>query len=441
MPRSEDQNDEEARQTSQPSRNLHRLSDRAAKTPVERPSPREHKIHPTRGENASSRSSIAGNLATARGIPSLQQRAAKQALRQSQAAPSSGSPTKDRTVSASNAGRKLENLPGEGVEGHESTFAVAEDADEKPDSMAGRPGQGISVPNEDAFNRFYSTFGPLLSKLSAPLAFAGLPLQPDQDSPTTNTASSPNTASKPDTKEPDMTQLFSAPALRALLSTHGPLTPQPPPHESFYVVPTAGGTVSYADMLSRSTQHPKADSTHHPPGKNSPEQEHFVDAPSRPLGSSAASRRASAALQPRSPQTNKTMEELETENASLKMLTDGLSKRLYMWERSAQGQAEALRRSVRFLQQSPLAETGEQSEQQSLKGVEGRDEAEGGRVRELEEELRKWRRDAEKSSRENEKLRGVVGRYRERWERLKEGARVRREGEGGGATDAAGAGG
>ena len=28
--------------------------------------------------------------------------------------------------------------------------------------------------------------------------------------------------------------------------------------------------------------------------------------------------------------------------------------------------------------------------------------------------------------RENEKLKGVVGRYRERWEKLKEGARTRR---------------
>jgi len=33
---------------------------------------------------------------------------------------------------------------------------------------------------------------------------------------------------------------------------------------------------------------------------------------------------------------------------------------------------------------------------------------------------------------ENEKLKGVVGRYRERWEKLKEGARVRREGGGSG---------
>lgn len=37
-------------------------------------------------------------------------------------------------------------------------------------------------------------------------------------------------------------------------------------------------------------------------------------------------------------------------------------------------------------------------------------------------------KDLEKYGRENEKLKTVVMRYRERWEKLKEGARVRREG-------------
>lgn len=50
----------------------------------------------------------------------------------------------------------------------------------------------------------------------------------------------------------------------------------------------------------------------------------------------------------------------------------------------------------------------------------------------LEEQVVELKREVERMGRENEKLRGVVGRYRERWEKLKEGARVRREGTGDG---------
>lgn len=45
----------------------------------------------------------------------------------------------------------------------------------------------------------------------------------------------------------------------------------------------------------------------------------------------------------------------------------------------------------------------------------------------LEEALERAQKDLERFGRENEKLKTVVLRYRERWEKLKEGARVRRE--------------
>ncbi len=47
---------------------------------------------------------------------------------------------------------------------------------------------------------------------------------------------------------------------------------------------------------------------------------------------------------------------------------------------------------------------------------------------ELEEQMRTATRELEKYAKENEKLKTVVMRYRERWDKLKEGARVRREG-------------
>ena len=53
------------------------------------------------------------------------------------------------------------------------------------------------------------------------------------------------------------------------------------------------------------------------------------------------------------------------------------------------------------------------------------------RLAKLEEEVREGKKEVERLGKENEKLRGVVGRYRERWEKLKEGARSRREGGGG----------
>lgn len=50
------------------------------------------------------------------------------------------------------------------------------------------------------------------------------------------------------------------------------------------------------------------------------------------------------------------------------------------------------------------------------------------KIKRLEEEMVALKKETERLGRENEKLRGVVGRYRERWEKLKEGARGRREG-------------
>jgi len=58
--------------------------------------------------------------------------------------------------------------------------------------------------------------------------------------------------------------------------------------------------------------------------------------------------------------------------------------------------------------------------------VEEEEEEEARAV--LEAALAHAQKDVEKYGRENEKLKTVVLRYRERWEKLKEGARVRREG-------------
>lgn len=106
---------------------------------------------------------------------------------------------------------------------------------------------------EEGFAKFYSAFENLKSRLSAPLAFAGLPLISEESDGSGTTPSSPAPAATsrfPGAKrattnnEPDLTKYFSKAAIKASLTTS-----QAAVNDSFYVVPTSGGTVSYAQMV------------------------------------------------------------------------------------------------------------------------------------------------------------------------------------------------
>ena len=145
--------------------------------------------------------------------------------------------------------------------------------------------------------------------------------------------------------------------------------------------------------------------------RNSEELDEFVDAretpgPPSPLMTRSGKTGAKASS------GNKTMEELQLENEGLRKSLDTLSKRLWEFEAGAQASSVALQQSIRAMRQSPGA---------SQAGT-------GVNTEELEEQIREARMEMERMDKENEKLKGVVGRYRERWEKLKEGARVRREG-------------
>lgn len=231
---------------------------------------------------------------------------------------------------------------------------------------------------DEPFQRFYSTFESLLSKLSAPLAFAGLPLGSEgTDLPEAEPARAESPGET--TTEPNMKKFFSKAALRAIKDESGAYVFGGA--ESFYVVPTTGGTISYAGILSRAERARL---------ESEGQAEEFVDARESP-GSPGLNRNA------------KTMEELQLENQALRALSDQLSKRLHMWEVNAQSSSMAL--------------------QQSLRAIGG-DE----KVKELEEQIKLGRKEMEKMAKENEKLRGVVARYRDKWEKLKQGARDRRDG-------------
>ncbi len=195
--------------------------------------------------------------------------------------------------------------------------------------------------------------------------------------------------------------------------------------ESFYVVPTTGGTISYADILARAQQEAHRQSNTNTNDRSATaNEEHpddeFVDARETPQP-------ASPLLSRRPKPGTKTMEELTLENEALRALADHLSRRLLEFEMGAQTSSLALQRSIRAMQSPAASQAGGTREKD-------RDRESDTKVVQLEERLRAMEREMERMGRENDKLKGVVGRYRERWEKLKEGARVRRDGTGDGSA-------
>ncbi|KAL8754194.1 MAG: hypothetical protein Q9184_005188 [Pyrenodesmia sp. 2 TL-2023] len=300
---------------------------------------------------------------------------------------------------------------------------------------------GDATPKSDEpFHRFYSTFETLFSRLSAPLAFAGLPLNPDEppappkavpslhSSPKIPTPKDRSTASTPPSSrraleasqrvsaDPDYSALFSRAALRAVADEHGPGSVGA--NESFYVVPTSGHTLAYADILAR--QHHERRRTSRDDGEDEEEgfegdEDLFVDARETPGPPSPEVNRKRG--QPRGGRVgSKTMEELEMENEAMKAVLDQTSRRLLEFELSAQSSSVALQRSIRQLN-VPSAETGVNSDKEMEE-----------KMRTMEEQVLVRVREMAKMERENEKLKGVVGRYRDKFESIKAGARARREG-------------
>ncbi|GLI75070.1 hypothetical protein PoHVEF18_003321 [Penicillium ochrochloron] len=396
-------------------------------------------------------SSIASNLASARGIP---------------AHPRRGSPVSP-TLSTQQAGAKMTDGPskirtGEPRSRDASTKNQNSRTPRQPwspplpsptdvtsqqvvpsEDAESSPSKDQTSTTEDSFQRFYSTFEGLISRISAPLAFAGLPLGAED---ATKTASA-NRKSPAETKldrhhatsdrkstfkEPDVNRLFSRAALRSIHDMPG--TGPGNPAESFYVVPTTGGTMSYAGILSRAEKEARRSSFEEG-------EDDFVDAretPSSPelrhsIGSASRVSRRGASDKLTTLQNPKTLEELQMENQALKQLSDTLSKRLHMWEVNAQSSSMALQQSLRamhhhnsgaseyYTQGSPAAI----SPTATLTTAPGTSDADA-RVKELEDLVRRGEQELDRVGRENDKLNKVLGRYRDRWEKLKEGAKTRR---------------
>ncbi|RVD84671.1 uncharacterized protein DFL_006404 [Arthrobotrys flagrans] len=215
-------------------------------------------------------------------------------------------PKKERRKSASATSPVVgprEALPFDAFKGPATGEGPIRPAVKEYDSSSAR-GTSPKPPKLDmAFTKFYSQFEEYIEAVGNPLAYAGLPLNGDMSS--------------------------MDPALRKAVADKGAA-------ESFYVVPTTGGTMSYAGILTRNQQQPSGD-------KNEP-----AAAPT--VGQEPADKVIGS----------KTREELEFENAQLRQLTDMMAHKLHTWETSAKVNAAKMRESLQVLKEtshsSPVAE-------------------------------------------------------------------------------------
>ncbi|KAL4890123.1 hypothetical protein BDV59DRAFT_185300 [Aspergillus ambiguus] len=396
-------------------------------------------------------SSIASNLASARGIPAQPRRAspASPAVSAQQAgAKMTDGPTKIRTS------ERLRSTQSHGAKDRSSRQTAPRQPWSPPsispteitsqeyvpppvESLRPRGKQSLT---DEGFQKFYSTFEGLISKLSAPLAFAGLPLGMDGSGQAESSRKSPaetrvdrqhatSDRHSPST-DPDISKIFSKAALQAIRDSSGQGTGNTA--ESFYVVPTTGGTVSYASILARQGKDVRRDSL-------DADDEDFVDAYETPASpelhrsfSRSKGKPGRGSERFASLETPKTMEELQMENQALRHLSDTLSKRLHMWEVNAQSSSMALQQSLKAMhhqnipspEQHPQSSPAVPSPTSTLSAPPLTEQDQ--RIKELEELIKHGEKELEKVGRENAKLRDVVGRYRERWEKLKEGAKTRR---------------
>ncbi|KAG5956112.1 hypothetical protein E4U57_002845 [Claviceps arundinis] len=303
------------------------------------------------------------------------------------------------------------------------------------------------------YARFYNTFGSIINKISAPLAFAGLPLIQEESTSVSEqsnknsieSSSSPSSSpplpplppapkrksSRPgpltaSILDPDLSKIYSKATMRALAREGHSAT------DSFYVVPTSGHTMSYANILSYaekekrrlSASHHSDTDPYHSRHNAEDEEEDFVDASETPpvISTSPGARRKGVPSRTEKELRN-TIEELSLENRSLKDMLDNVSKRLHAFEASSQHSAMALAESYRIMRPgSPVSAAVSPPLMKSKPG----DEALRQRTQDMEEQLAAAAAHMERLEKDNRKMQKTLDKYREKWEVLKAGAKARR---------------
>lgn len=357
-------------------------------------------------------SSIASNLASARGIRAnhVRQPLSPSVSTQQAAGGLEALPRRDGSRSKVPASIPEDSQP--------SWLPPARTSPRQDEPRLSVPVAAVPSAHEEGFSRFYNTFESILSKLSAPLAFAGLPLLSEEvQAPAPEPSKGkPRPQRERCGSDPDLTKYISRAALRASARDgHSG-------NDSFYVVPTGGGTIPYAAIVSYEQKEKRrmAASVH---SENADlfadpnDHDDFVDARETPMPASPSASRRSTRRKLSSREVERQVEELDMENKSLKDYIDKLSKRLHAFEMSAQQNSMALQESMR------LTRTMSPARELSGRGDEGLKQ----RLAELEEHVSRSGKEVDRLGRENEKLKSVIIRYRDRWEKLKEGAKTRRD--------------
>lgn len=279
----------------------------------------------------------------------------------------------------------------------------------------------VPSSNDEGFSRFYNSFGSLINRLSAPLAFAGLPLISEESVPEEH--SSPESpvqtrhrgkSAPTPSDDPNLSSIYSRAALGAVYRDGHSGT------DSFYVVPTSGHTVSYANILNfdQKERRRAIAASIHSIDTHLDDQDDFVDARESqgPSLSSSTKRRVGKSQSER--ELLNVIEELNTENASLKGMLDKVAKRLQAFEASSQHSRLAMVDSMRLPRpRSPASQSP---------GVQVPEEL-AKRNSELEQELARASKEFERVEKERAHLQHTVDRYRAKWETLKAGAKARRE--------------
>lgn len=278
--------------------------------------------------------------------------------------------------------------------------------------------------SDDGFSRFYTTFGSFINKLSAPLAFAGLPLIAEESGSTESVRpeSPVSTRSKakstqPPIDEPDLAKIYSKAALGAVYRDGQSV------NDSFYVVPTSGHTASYASILNfdqKEKRRAMAASVHVEPTADYDDlvDEDFVDAKtSRVTLSPSAKRRIGRRQDDRD--LHNVIEELNTENASLKHMLDKVTKRLAAFEANAQNSRLAIVDSMRLIR------PGSPTSQSSVGPQVSDDTFLRKRTIELEEQVATISEQFQTVQTRNKQLEDRLLRFQSRWDALRSGAKAR----------------
>ncbi|KND87832.1 hypothetical protein TOPH_07453 [Tolypocladium ophioglossoides CBS 100239] len=363
-------------------------------------------------------SSIASNLASARGIRSKYRGQPLNPSVSNDQAPGNVDPHPRRDGSRAKMQNIIDHQTGK------PTWVPPTSSPPKPD------GRAASTANDDAgYARFYNTFGSLINKISAPLAFAGLPLiqeestvLPEQAEPADGRARTPSPSSRRKAArapssvalEPDLSKIYSKATMRALAREgHGA-------SDSFYVVPTSGHTMSYANILTYAEKEKRrleASAHSELSGPAEEDEDDFVDARETPVPLAPGAKRKVVRSHAERNLRN-TVEELSLENKSLKDMLDNVSKRLHAFEASSQHSAMALAESYRVMR------PGSPSAAPPGKSV---DAAMRKKTQDMEEQLAAAARQMERLEKDNRKMQKTLDKYREKWDMLKAGAKARRE--------------